>query len=102
MNITLQWALPVTRESGKPLAVTDIQYVEVSVSADDGASWAPIGAFPPSVLSTQVTDLDFGTWKFRGVVVDTKGRSSAPLEAVLVNEDTTPPSVLLTLEAVPA
>lgn len=102
MNVTLQWALPNTRESGKPLAVTDIQYVDVMVSADAGATWAPIGAFPPSQLSTQITDLDFGTWLFKGVVVDTKGRSSQPLVATLVNEDSTPPSVLLTLEAVPA
>lgn len=102
MNITLQWALPVTRESGKPLAVSDIQGVVIEVSANDGADWALLGTFPPSVLSTQVTDLDFGTWLFRGVVVDTKGRASAPLTATLVNEDTTPPSVLLTLEAVPA
>lgn len=101
MNVTLNWALPTTRESGKPLALADIQHVVVDVSADGGASWALIGTFPPSVLSTQLTDLDFGTWQFRGVVVDTKGRPSQPLEATLVNEDTSAPSALVTLEAVP-
>lgn len=102
MNVTLTWALPTTRESGKPLAVTDIQYVAVEVSADAGASWALIGTFPPDVLATAVTDLDFGTWNFRGTVVDTKGRASAPLTAVLVNEDTSPPAALVSLAAVPA
>lgn len=102
MNVTLHWELPTTRTSNRPLPATDIQHVLVDVSADDGATWAPIGAFPPNVLSTQLTDLDFGTWKFRGVVVDLKGRVSAPLEAVLVNEDTSPPSALVVLEAVPA
>lgn len=102
MNVTLSWALPTTRESGKPLAVEDIQRVVVEVSANGGADWALVGTFAPDVLSTQVTDLDFGTWLFRGIVVDNKGRSSAPLEAVLVNEDTSPPSALLTLEVVPA
>ena len=102
MNITLVWALPTTRESGKPLAVEDIRHVAVDVSADGGDTWALLGAFPPNVLSTEVTDLDFGTWTFRGVVEDIKGRVSAPLVATLVNEDTTPPSVLLSLEAVPA
>ena len=102
MNVTLQWALPTTRESGKPLAVEDIQHVSIEVSANGGADWALIGTFTPDVLSAQVTDLDFGTWLFRGIVVDTKGRPSAPLEASLVNEDTTPPSVLLNLVAVPA
>ena len=102
MNVTLQWELDLTRTSGKPLALVDIKHVVIDVTADDGASWAPIGAFPPSVLSTQITDLDFGTWRFRGVVVDTKDRPSAPLEATLVNEDNSPPSALLTLVAVPA
>ena len=102
MNITLQWSLPTTRASGKPLALNDIKHVVIDVTADDGQSWAPIGAFPPNVLSTQITDLDFGTWRFRGVVVDTKDRPSAPLEAILVNEDTSPPSALVTLETVPA
>lgn len=102
MNVTLQWSLPNTRTSGRPLALANIQHVVVDVSADAGASWAPIGVFPPEVLSAQVTDLDFGTWTFRGVVVDTRGRESAPLVASLVNEDTSPPSALVTLEAVPA
>jgi hypothetical protein len=102
MNVTLNWALPTTRESGKPLAASDIQHVAVEVSADAGANFSLLGTFPPAVLSTQITDLDFGTWTFRGTVVDTKGRTSAPLEATLVNEDTSPPSALVTLEAVPA
>lgn len=102
MNVTLQWALPTTRESGWPLAVSDIQHVVVEVSANGGQDWVLIGTFTPDVLSTQITDLDFGTWLFRGTVVDTKGRPSAPLEATLVNEDTSPPSALLTLEVVPA
>lgn len=102
MNVTLQWALPTTRESGKPLAASDIQHVSVEVSADAGANWSLLGTFPPNVLSTQLTDLDFGTWVFRGVVVDTKGRPSQPLTATLVNEDTSPPSALVTLEVVPA
>jgi hypothetical protein len=102
MNVTLIWELPTTRESGKPLAIAAIQHVVVDVSADDGASWVPIGTFPPAVLSTEVTDLDFGTWLFRGVVVPVKGLPSLPLTATLVNEDTSPPSQLLMLQAVPA
>jgi hypothetical protein len=102
MNVTLNWVLPTTRESGKPLLATDIQNVLVEVSADLGATWAAIGTFTPDVLSVPVTDLDFGTWTFRGVVYDTKGRPSQPLLATLVNEDTSPPSALVSLEAVPA
>lgn len=101
MNVTLSWALPTTRTSGKLLPITDIQHVVVEVSADDGASWGLIGTFTPDVLSTLLTDLDYGTWTFRGIVVDTKGRASDPLTAVVVNEDTSPPSVLVSLEASP-
>ena len=101
MNVTLSWALPTTRASGKPLLVQDIQHVVVEVSGDEGQTWALIGTFPPDVLSTVVTDLDYGIWTFRGVVVDTRGRSSDPLLAILENADTSPPSALLSLEAVP-
>ena len=102
MNITLNWVLPTTRESGKPLALADIKHVVVEVSGDAGENFSPLGVFPPDVTSTQLTDLDFGVWAFRGVVVDQKNRFSAPLVATLVNEDTSPPSALVTLEAVPA
>jgi hypothetical protein len=102
MNVTLQWSLPSTRTSGKPLAVSEIKHVLVEISADSGGTWTPLGEFPPNVLSIPITDLDFGTWEFRGFVVDQKGRVSDPKFATVVNEDTSPPSVLLTLEAVPA
>ena len=102
MNITLSWALPTTRESGKPLAVADIAHVAIELSANGGADWAPIGTFGAEVTSIPVTDLDFGIWTFRGTVVDTKGRSSAPLETVFVVEDTTAPGALVSLTATPA
>jgi hypothetical protein len=101
MNVTLIWALPTTRTSNRPLAPADIQHVVVDVSADNGESWAPVGVFPPDVLSTRVTDLDFGTWLFRGVVVPVRGLPSAPLTVSVVNADDSPPNVLLSLMAVP-
>jgi len=102
MNVTLQWSLPTTRTSGKPLSVTEIKHVLVEISSDAGTTWTPLGTFPPSVLSVPITDLDFGTWEFRGFVVDQKDRVSDPRFATLVNEDTSPPSILLALEPVPA
>lgn len=97
-NVRVLWALPTTRESGKPLNPADIRHVRVEVSADGGANYAPVGDFPPTVLDTTVTDLDFGTWTFRGLVVDTQGRVSPPLVATFVNEDTTGPSALEALQ----
>jgi hypothetical protein len=102
MNVRLIWELPTTRESGKPLALEAIEHVVIDVSANDGVDWTWVGTFTPNVLSTEITDLDFGTWLFRGVVVPVKGLPSQPLTATLVNEDTSPPSALVMLQAVPA
>lgn len=74
-NVKLEWVLPATKfPSGKPLAVSEIDYFEVAISADDGANWAIADLFQPDVLSTVFTDLEPGNWKFRGVTVDKAGR----------------------------
>lgn len=100
MNVTLQWELPDTRTSNRPLLPADILHVAVDISANDGADWTAIGVFAPDVLSTEITDLDFGVWKFRGVVVPKKGLPSDPLFAQVVNEDTSPPNPLRSLTVV--
>lgn len=97
-NLRVKWTLPKTRESGKPLAVEDIKHVRIEVSADDGANYALLGDFPPSVLETEAQDLDFGVYTFRGLVVDTANRVSQPLLAQWENADTTPPGALLSLD----
>lgn len=100
-NLRIQWTLPTTRESGKPLNPADIKHVRIEISADEGANFALVGDFTPDVLETLVQDVDFGTWTVRGLVVDTKNRVSAPAFGTAVNEDTTPPGELtltLTLE----
>lgn len=100
-NIRVQWVLPTTRMSGKPLAVADISHVRVEISADEGASFTSISDFPPDVLETLVQDVDFGTWVFRAACADTKGRVSEWAAGFVVIEDTTPPSqVTLTLSLV--
>ncbi len=100
-TVRAAWVLPTTRESGKPLNVADIDHVRIEVSADLGETFGLVGAFPSNVLETIVEDVDFGTWTFRGTVVDSRGRESNPVEATIVVEDTTPPSELtLTLDLV--
>jgi len=100
-NIKVDWVLPTTRMSGKPLAVTDIRHVRVEVSADEGNTYSLIGDFPPDVLETLVQDADFGTWTFRAACVDTKSRVSDWAVGTVVIEDTTPPGpVSLTLTLV--
>lgn len=93
-NVRVRWVLPTERESGRPLAVTDIDHVRIEISADGGANYALVGDFPPNVLETVVADVDFGEWTFRGIVEDTKGRLSQPSVDTIVVEDTTPPGTL--------
>ena len=99
-NVRVTWTLPTTRESGKPLNPADIRGVSIELSAD-GEAFAEIGEFPPTELSTVVQDLEPGLWAFRGTVIDTKARPSAPVVNMIdipVPEDTTAPSPLLTLD----
>jgi len=95
-NVAVNWTLPTTRVSGKPLAVDQIAAVRIEIGVD-GENYAPVGEFTPDVLETVVSDLEAGTWLFRGTVIDTKGRLSLPVDASIVLEDTTPPGVLPSL-----
>lgn len=96
-NVNVSWALPVTRESGKPLDPADISHVRIEVSADAGETFALVNDFPSDVLQTVVEGLDPGTWVFRGLVADVKGRVSAPVVTSITIEDTTAPGELLNL-----
>lgn len=96
-NMRINWTLPTTRESGKPLAVADISHVLVEISADNGANFAQVGTFPPTTLTTDVQDVDFGSWTVRGRVVDKSNRVSQAVTASIVIADETPPGALPTL-----
>ena len=95
-RVTVNWVLPTTRQSGKPLDPAAIKHVLIEVSAD-GVEYARVGTYTPDIRSAVVDDVDFGEWFFRGTVVDTAGRQSLPLIASIVNEDTTPPGQLVDL-----
>jgi hypothetical protein len=100
-NVKVSWVLPTTRESGKPLAVTDIDSVQIEQSADGGANYVVIDVLPPTVLETTVTDLEPGDWFFRGIVLDKAGRPSKPVTGSISIADNTPPGELtLTLALV--
>ena len=90
----ISWVLPTTRESTAPLDLDDIQAVLLSISSDLGANWSdPIVVTPPE-LSKQLADLAIGGWLVRLVVVDTKGKSSKPVDTPFVIEDDSPPGTV--------
>lgn len=95
-NLRILWNLPTTRESGAALAPTDIKHVRVELSAD-GATYALVGDFPPTVTETLVEALDTGEWFVRGLVADLKGRVSQPAVKSVVIDETAPGVVTFTL-----
>ena len=88
-NVKVQWALPDTRESGRPLPVSEIARVDIEISAD-GENFGAIGSFPPDVLETTVEALDTGDWLFRGTVVHVSGKVSDPLFASVAIDESKP------------
>jgi hypothetical protein len=97
-NINVNWVYPTVRESGKPLLPSEIQSMELSLSVDN-TNWAIFNTYPASQTSTLVTEMDAGEWFFRGIVIDTNNRRSAPLVASVVVPDETNPGALTSLTA---
>lgn len=95
-NVNVNWVLPTTRVSGKPLNPADVAAVDLSISID-GTNFTAFDSFAPPTLGTVVTDLEPGQWFFSGTVRDTLGRLSIPVVSSLVIPDNTPPSGLVSL-----
>jgi len=96
-NVNLNWVLPTTRESQKPLSLGEIDYVEIFMSSDGGQNYGSYDKFEPNILNTTITDLEAGDWFFYGVVVDIGGKVSKPVKVSLNVPDTSPPGSLLSL-----
>lgn len=90
-NIRVTWQLPTTRESGRPLSVSEIQGVEIALSADGGQNFVVIDTFPPTVVETTVTELEDGEWHVRGVVI--AGKRSQPVTRSIVIDTSAPSSL---------
>lgn len=97
-NARIQWVLPTTRESGLPLAESEIAFVEVLMSADGGTNYVMVDQVAPPTLEVLVSDLDVGTYHFKAVVEDSNQRRSAD-SAEVTGEvlDTSNPSAIPTL-----
>lgn len=95
-NVNVAWVYPTTRQSGLPLPANELAGVELSVSVDN-TNWTVYDSFTAAETSTVVPELEAGTWYFRGVVLDTAGRRSAPLVANIIVPDESPPGPLSTL-----
>lgn len=90
----ITWDLPTTRQSGLPLAITDIKHVEVLLSADLGATYGLLDAVAPPVTQLSVPDLEVGEWRFRLVVVDTADRRSSNIDVTAIVPDESAPGTV--------
>lgn len=92
MDIRGTWVLPTTRESGGPLPIEEIRHTVIQASLDQGSTWTPLVNVPPG--ETQqffIQDAEAGQWDFRGVVVDTNGRTANPVFGSATVPDETAP-----------
>lgn len=95
-NILINWVLPTTRQLGGPLPVSEIKFATIELSGDAGASFAPVGDFPPPQLSVPVADLPFSDqYIVRGRVEDITDQPGAYVEVPFTVDDNSPPGVLV-------
>jgi len=93
-NARLAWTWPTQRVLGEALPESQIQHLEISMSADLGQNYSGLAQVSPPDTEHVVADLAPGTYMFQAVVVDTEGRRSDIAE-------TTSDPILSNPEAVP-
>ncbi|WP_318998011.1 PA14 domain-containing protein [Marinobacter sp.] len=75
-GITLSWTAPSTRVDGSSIALSEIDFYEISYGQEPD-KLTQIVQVPGDLDSYRFTDLAPGTWYFSIRVVDTQGRSSS-------------------------
>lgn len=99
-TVRASWVLPTKRKQGGFLPASEIEGVEVEISTD-GENFGPADLYPPEVLTTDYTELEFGTWYFRATVLTTDGLRSAPvISSIDVPDTSAADPVLLVLALV--
>jgi hypothetical protein len=81
------------------LSISEIQSVDIEISADKGQNWAALNSLPPSTTQLFVPELEDGSWMFRGTVIDTRGARSEALEVKVTTNETSPPMALAGMDA---
>lgn len=93
MDAVLNWTLPVPNSRQSPLL-----HVLIEGRLAGIAEWTAINTVDIPGTSLTIQDIVPGSWEFRGSVVDTELRVSAPLQATLI-VPTDGPSSLETFSA---
>lgn len=95
-NVTITWDLPTQREGGSVLTPIEIDFVQVNMSADGGATPTELARLSPAdPQQVFIPDLEIGSWWFQIRVMDTLGQfdRTPHIETVVVEDDSPPESV---------
>jgi hypothetical protein len=77
-SMTVTWTLPTKWTDGTTLPVSQIASSEVSISADNGATWSLLGNVAPNTTQTLQKDLADGAYKIRVLEISTAGVRGLP------------------------
>ena len=98
-EIAVEWAVPVVRDDGSPMPITEIAYTEASLSTDNGTSFTVLAQVKPD--ATQIvkrSPVPDGAYLFRLVAVGTNGKRGKPVD-LKVPVDTPAPGVVTAVKA---
>ena len=90
-TVELAYTLPTERIDDSPLAVADVQRVEVKRAATCDGVFATVATVAPTALTVSVTTPP-GDYCFRVVVFDKLGQAAAPSNTKTVTVPAPPPA----------
>jgi hypothetical protein len=98
-EIAVSWDLPVIRDDGSPMPLSEIAYTEASLSTDKGTTFTALGQVKPDTIQiVKRSPIADGSYLFRFVVVGINGKKGKPTD-LTVPVDTPAPGVVVALKA---
>lgn len=94
MKATITWSDPTERADGTPLAASEIAFIEVFQSSDNGNSYASIGHAAAGQQSFTTDDLPAGgTYLFKLETDDTQTPAAVSADSSVVSVSVAPPAL---------
>jgi hypothetical protein len=98
-EIAVEWVVPVVRDDGSPMPVSEIAYTEASISTDGGKTFTALAQVKPDTAQiVHRSPIPDGAYLFRLVVVGTNGKKGKPVD-LNVPVDTPAPGVVTAVKA---
>jgi hypothetical protein len=98
-EIAVSWDLPVIRDDGSPMPLSEIAFTEATLSTDGGKTFVALGQVKPDTIQiVKRSPIPDGAYLFRLIVVGVNGKKGKPTD-VTVPVDTPAPGVVTALKA---